>query len=172
MPQARVLLMTDHRNLGWGSSHRPHIGNHASVGKSQSRDRGLILPCFAAMLQVTMNRASFRQVLVLLLGIFVTLGMGLSVVQASTMNLKMANMASEMGISGDDNCRDCGNLGDAKGMVACVAPTCVSPVASLAVSTEGLNLTPGSVRHLHQGLTLFGVGSEPAPYPPRTSHIG
>jgi hypothetical protein len=113
-----------------------------------------------------------KQLLVLLLAVLVTAGMGLSVVQASTMNLMMVNMASEMSISGDDNCRDCGNLGDAKGTAACVAPTCVSPVASLAAPTESLDLTPGSDRHQHQDLTLFGAGSEPAPYPPRTSNIG
>lgn len=119
-----------------------------------------------------MNRASFRQVFVLLLGIFVTLGMGLSVVQASTMTHKMESMASEMSMPGGDNCNACGKLGDVKGMAACAASACVAPSASLAAPVEGLNMTPGSAHDQHQGLALFGTDSELAPYPPRTSHIG
>lgn len=147
-------------------------GTHAGVAKSQLRIQGLILPYIATKLCIAMNRASFRQVFVLLLGILITLGMGLSVVQASIMNLQMVNMASEMTMSGSDNCSACGKLGDAKGMAACVASTCVAPSASLAAPVEGLNMTPRSVHDQLQGLALIGTGSEPSPYPPRTSHIG
>lgn len=113
-----------------------------------------------------------KRLIVLLLAVFVTAGIGMSAVQASNMNLKMMNMAHDMSMSGSNNCHDCGNQGDAKGVAACVAPACVAPLASLATSTAEQNIGLKSVHHLQQDLALIGTGSEPSPYPPRTSHIG
>ena len=121
--------------------------------------------------EIVMHSLS-KRLLVLLLAVFVTAGMGLSAVQASTISLKMMNMAAEMSMPGSGNCPDCGSQGDAKGMATCVASACVAPMALLAASTEDLRATLKSVHHMHPDLALFGTGSEPAPYPPRTSNIG
>lgn len=121
--------------------------------------------------KVVMHRLG-KQLIVLFLAVFVTAGMGMSAVQASTMNLKMMNMALDMSMSGSNNCHDCGNQGDAKGVAACVAPACVAPLASLAASTADQNIELKSAHHPLQDLALIGTGSEPSPYPPRTSHIG
>ena len=124
------------------------------------------------MLRFAMKCASFRQVFVLLLGIFVTLGMGLFAVQANTMNIKMMDMAPGMGVSGVGSCDDCGSPGDSKGMAVCVTPGCVAPVAAHVPSMQALNITSEPAQHLHLDLALPGRDSGPDPYPPRTSNIG
>ncbi len=58
-----------------------------------------------------MNRWSLRQGFALLLAVFVTVGMGLSVVRANDMAVKMA-MMSDMGADGQDDCPNCLHLPD------------------------------------------------------------
>ena len=118
-----------------------------------------------------MHRLS-KQLIVLLLAVFVTAGMSLSVVQASNMNIKMMDMASSMGKSGGGNCNDCGSPGDSSGMAACAVSGCVTPLAIHAPSVELLGMVSTAVYHLHLDVALLGKGSSPDPYPPRTSHIG
>jgi hypothetical protein len=121
--------------------------------------------------RVVMHRLS-KQLIVLLLAVFVTVGMSLSVVQASNMSIKMMDMASSMGKSGGGSCNDCGGPGDTSSMAACAASGCVAPVAAHFPSVEVLDMASTAIHHLHLDVSLLGLDSRPDPYPPRTSHIG
>jgi hypothetical protein len=120
-----------------------------------------------------MVRPLIRQVFVLLLTVFVTVGLGLSAVQASTMNVKMMDMSgASMASSDGGSCHDCVKPGDSKGTVACVTTGCIAPAATHVPSLAVLNVTFMPVHYLHQDLALLGRESRPDPYPPRIRHIG
>lgn len=113
-----------------------------------------------------------KRLIVLLLAVFVTAGMGMSAVQASTMNLKMMDMASSIGKSGGGSCNDCGGPGDFSGMAACTMSGCVEPLAAPVPPVEALDVASAAILHLYLDAALLGKRSSPDPYPPRTSHIG
>ena len=126
---------------------------------------------------IVMNRWTRHRLFVLLLGVFVTLSMGLSNVAASTMNLKMpmtSEMASSMssGMSGDSGQKDCGGCGgtDSKAMV-CAA----GYVASVPTVLSQIDISSAKVTLLSfsaKALRLTSLTYPPDPYPPRTSEIG
>ena len=113
-----------------------------------------------------------KQLIVLLLAVFVTVGTSLSVVQASSMNIKMMDMASSMGKSGNGHCNDCGGPGDSNGMATCAASGCVAPLMVPTPSLEVLDMTSAKIYQMNMDVALLGMGSSPDPYPLRTSHIG
>jgi hypothetical protein len=117
-----------------------------------------------------MHRLS-KQLIVLLLAVFVTAGMSLSVVQASNMSIKMMGMASSMAKS-SGGCKDCGGPGESKGMATCAASGCVSPAAVNSSSQLVLDMASVTIYHSYPDLSLLGLDSRPEPYPPRTSNIG
>ena len=117
-----------------------------------------------------MHRLS-KQLIILLLAVFMTAGMSLSAVQASNMSIKMMDMASSMGNSGG-HCNDCGGPGDSNGMAACTASGCVAPLMAHDPSVEVRDMVSAAIYHLHLDVALLGMGSNPDPYPPRTSYIG
>ena len=119
-----------------------------------------------------MSHPLIRRIFVLLLAVFVTAGMGLSAVQASTMSVKMMEMGAGMAASGTGTCHDCGSPGGAKAMTACVASACAAPMVAHSPLGDAVDLTFVPVRHRFQSRTLLGRDSVPDPYPPRTSHIG
>ena len=119
-----------------------------------------------------MVRPLIRQIFVLFLTVFVTVGLGLSAVQDSTMNIKMMDMATGMASFGGGSCHDCGKPGDSKAMMACVTPGCFAPAAAHVPSAAVLNVTFTPIHYLHQDLALLGRESRPDPYPPRTADIG
>lgn len=138
---------------------------------SQSRTCpcGLYAKRFTPIIGVAMSRLLVRRIFVLLLAVFVTAGIGLSAVQASTMSFKMMDMAPGMGTSGSGSCDDCGGPGDPEGMAACVTAGSVAPVAAYLAFTD---LTSVVVHRLSQDVALLGRDSGPDPYPPRTKYIG
>ncbi len=119
-----------------------------------------------------------RQLFVLLLAVLVTVGMGLSVVQADTMHQTKMNMSSEMNKSADmtmsglGHCPTCPKTADGKSMPGCLASSCAALVAVLNSPVEQINLVFRSIQRFDQTLAPDGAGSEPARYPPRTIHIG
>lgn len=131
---------------------------------------------FAHMFANLMHR-----ILVLLLAVFLTASMELSVVQTSIIHAKMSGMDQSMGdqamsegmsMPGPAKCPDCDKSGLSKGMPGCIAPACTavaaipSPEGFLRVSRlESLRFGPA----LHPALN--GHESVPDPYPPRTSDI-
>lgn len=118
-----------------------------------------------------MARMLTRQILVLLLAVFVTAGMGLSAVQASNMSFKMMDMAPGMAASDSGNCDHCVSPGDSKGMAACVTAGCVAPAVADFPSVQALDVASVTVHYRHQDLALLGRDSGPDPYPPRTTNI-
>ena len=121
---------------------------------------------------------SIRHIFVLVIAVFVTAGMGLSVVQASTMQSSMTNMSSpmkmspELTMSGLSHCPACPHTADGKTLPGCLASACTALVAVLNSPIEQINLVFISIHHATQTLAPDGAGSEPARYPPRTTHIG
>lgn len=117
-----------------------------------------------------MTNWSVRQILAIVLAVFVTVGVSLSVVQASDMAIKMAT-TSDMGASGHGDCNGCGDndAGKAKPMVCTIACPVfaalpqVDPVAEISTPTKlALPKTP----------LLLGSIASLDPYPPRSINIG
>jgi hypothetical protein len=136
-----------------------------------------------------MTRSPLRQVFTLMLAIFVSLGMGLSVVQASSMTARMA-AATEMGAPGQGNCHACDGADMAKSKytdcpacdgadmaksksAACMA-ICAGTVACAPVSPVGLAavIQAETRASLPKTALLSGSSFPPDPYPPRSSDIG
>ena len=116
-----------------------------------------------------MSRWARHKILVLLLGVFVTLGMGLSAVQASTMAFKMP-MSSEMGSTGHGNCGGCGASGDDAKAMVCM-PACVAPVPALLPQADAKELAPSPVAFPLQEFLLTSRAYPPDPYPPRPNDL-
>ncbi|RUW67022.1 hypothetical protein EOA31_29805 [Mesorhizobium sp. M4B.F.Ca.ET.049.02.1.2] len=118
-----------------------------------------------------MKSWSVRQMLVLLLTVLVTMGLGSSVVQASGMATKMA-MASDMGASGHGDCGACpaGGKDGSKAMACSLACAPLIAMPSHGASAPSLRLTPAVFMVRHQ--LLHGLTSPPDPFPPRTTDIG
>ena len=116
-----------------------------------------------------MSHWTRHKILILLLGVFVTLGMGLSAVQANTMAFKMT-MTSEMGSSGHGDCGGCGNAGgDAKAMVC--MPGCIVSVPALLPRAGVAELSLSPVSFPPQNFLLTSRAYPPDPYPPRFSDL-
>lgn len=102
----------------------------------------------------------------LLLGLLVALGMGMSAVQASNMAMKMA-MPDHMAMSGTDTCGQCGDEpGGAKKMV-CEA-TCVAPAAATLPQFLAVTLDPASDYPVSRSARLSGLTASPDPSPPKS----
>ena len=116
---------------------------------------------------IVMKHWTQHKFFILLLGVFVTLSMGLSNVAANTMTLKMpmsSSMRSDMGIKSQKDCGDCGST-DSKAMVCaagCIAsvPVVLAQVTISTTKTILLSFAPLVVR-------LTSRNYPPDPYPPR-----
>lgn len=109
--------------------------------------------------------------IVVLLGVFLALGMSLSVVQAGGMAAKMA-LAAGMADSGTGTCSTCGGGGDDTGSVACTA-TCTAGHGPAVVSSGSLPVGhDASAAPFPQERSLRGRCSSPEPYPPRSFVLG
>ena len=115
-----------------------------------------------------MSRWTCHKIIVLLVGVFVTLGMGLSAVQANTMAFKMT-ITSGMASTGHGDCSGCGSGDNAKAMV-CV-PGCVASVPALLPQADAKAFTPSPVRYRLRELLLTSRVYPPDPYPPRFSDL-
>ena len=115
---------------------------------------------------------SVRQVLMLLLAVFVTTGMDLSAVRAGNMTAKMA-MTSDMDVSGHDRCQGClsGSGDDGMKAMACVA-VCVTPLLAVLPQTAPVLAAQKRVSFAARYPLLYGRASPPDPYPPRSTVIG
>jgi hypothetical protein len=119
-----------------------------------------------------MNTWSVRQLVAILLAVFVTVGMSFSAAQATDMSVKMA-MASDMGGSGHDGCQGCPAGGGDDGMKAMICtPTCIAPVLAILTQSEPVMPVHQPVSFVARYLLLHGRTSPPDPYPPRFIHIG
>lgn len=128
-----------------------------------------------------MSHWSSRQVLALLLGLFVGLSLSLSAVQASTMAAKMTSLSgmavslSEMGSPDHGGCNAYGAVGHDQGTTK-TAPChsfCVPSVFAVAIPATVSITAPMTVmdRIVTAGLVLAGNTNPPDPYPPRSTDL-
>jgi hypothetical protein len=118
-----------------------------------------------------MNRWSLRQGFALLLAVFVTVGMGLSVVRANDMAVKMA-MMSDMGADGQDDCANCLHFPDKAGAKATFcAAVCAEPAIAHQHEAPLRVVALVAAIHLANVAALHGRALPPDPHPPRTSDI-
>lgn len=119
-----------------------------------------------------MQSWSARQILVLLLAVFVTTGMALSAIQASEMTAKMA-VASDMGASGHDGCKSCPNGSGDNGVKAMTCgAVCVASVLAVLPQAAPVLAVPKPVAFVADCSHLHGRASSPDPYPPRSTDNG
>src|SRR5258708_30860683 len=111
-----------------------------------------------------MDRSRLRQIFAVMLGLFVALGMSASVVQATTMSVKMATAAG-MSAAGDGMCDDCN--GDGSGMKAtgCGAALCTASAIATLPQTVSLAGTDTHERSMSTPPLLVGWTSSPRPHP-------
>ena len=118
-----------------------------------------------------MKHRSVRQLVLVLLAVFVAAGMGLSVAQASGMTARMATM-SDMTMPDHGDCQGCPDQPGDGGMKAMACGSvCAAPViAPLPLATA---LPAGESLAFVAALDLFlnGRTLPPDPDPPRTSDI-
>lgn len=114
---------------------------------------------------------SVRQLVILLLAVFVAAGMGLSVAQASGMAARMATM-SDMAMPDHGDCQGCRDQPGDSGMKAlacgnlCAAPV-IAPLPLAAIVPAGEKAASVAAPDLF----LDGRSLPPDPAPPRTSDI-
>ena len=118
-----------------------------------------------------MNRWSLRQGFTLLLTVLVTVGMGLSVVRANDMAVKMA-MMSDMGSGGQGGCPNCLHLPEKDGAKATFCATvCAAPaIAQQHEAPPRVVALVATIRPAN-GAAVHGRALQPDPHPPRTSDI-
>ena len=113
-----------------------------------------------------MKRCSSRQIIALLLGVFLALGVSLSAVQASDMAFDMA-MSSDMECCGDCASEsDCDRNGGACLSVCTTTSPAVLPSAVTVKAAVALNMP------LLDYQSTYGQASSPDPDPPRPHDQG
>src|SRR5262249_36199853 len=114
-----VCISVSRNRLLWRRTPMRNINPNAGIGLFSTQ--------FDATPMSAMDRWSLRQGFALLLAVFVTVGMCLSVVRANDMAVKMA-MMSDMGADGQDDCANCLHLpGKAGAKATFCATVCAAP---------------------------------------------
>ena len=132
---------------------------------------GLFSTQFDATLSPAMNRWSLRQGFTLLLAVFVTVGMGLSVVLANDMAVKMA-MMSDMGADGQGDCPNCLHVPEKNGAKATFCATvCAEPAMAHQPEAPPRVVALITAVRVASVAALHGRALQPDPHPPRTSDI-
>jgi hypothetical protein len=116
---------------------------------------------------MTMTRWTFRQICVLMLGLFVALGMSLSAVQASNMAAGMMIMSGhQMSANGTADCAACKDVPGSAKLMQCDA-TCVAPAVATVPQSPALLIERRVDRPVSQSPTLSGWTASPNPHPPK-----
>lgn len=110
-----------------------------------------------------MRHRTARQIIVCLLGLLLSVGMGLSAVQANTMTVEYALDGAGDNPDGGD-CAGCGE--EAASSSACYS-VCASSVFSIAVSTASLSRVKSRILFVLGARSLRGAHTFPDPHPPR-----
>ena len=123
-----------------------------------------------------MTQSIRHKILVILLGLFVTLSMGLAAVHASAMAVDMAmadgmaNTSAAMGTTQKIPCNDClDGKSMTKGML-CASSTVVAVTVSQEASDFSDIAMTGVASQTHL-LPLRGRAYPPDPYPPKNSNL-
>lgn len=147
---------------------------HNTVTKSQKVAKSSQRLVFVKIWHIVigaMKNWSVRQIFVLMLAVFVTLGVGASVVQANDMAVKMAT-ESNVAVAGHGDCHGCdsGDAGKTKAMVCTVA--CVTPMTAIPQVGAVVEIFTPTKLDLPRTALLLGTMLPPDPYPPRSNDIG
>ncbi len=110
----------------------------------------------------SMKRRSSQQIVALLLGVFLALGMGLSAVQANDMA-----MCSDM-----DGCNDCGNRSDCDRNGGACLSVCTTPTPAVLNPAVNVPTAEASNFPLPDSQSTYGTASSPDPHPPRPHDQG
>lgn len=119
-----------------------------------------------------MKHRSSRQILALVLGAFLALGMSLSAVQAAENALQMATMADDADPSGPGNCDGCGGGDDGKGMATCAPVLNCSSMAAVLPVERGLAATHAAEVFVPVSSVAHSLIAPPDPHPPRSHDLG
>jgi hypothetical protein len=172
--------------------HRCHVGGYSMKGRfgpnilgadHHGPGIGLAKAAYCGQPERTMARLSPKHFLTMLLAVFVTVGVSVSVVQASTMAMKMTmgveagmTVASEtgmsmpgMGAANDSDCKAClKGTGDNGNPMHC-PPTCIAPVlAVLPPEFAAMTVIRAPLPSALPTPFLHGRSSLPDPFPPKS----
>ena len=117
-----------------------------------------------------MNRWTHKKILVLLIGVFVTLNMGLATVQANTMAFKMT-MTSDMENMGHSDCGGCVSSGDNAKTIVCM-PGCVASIPAVLPQAGVTQFSLSTVSFPLRNFRLTSRAYPPDPHPPKFSDLG
>lgn len=109
---------------------------------------------------------SFRQVYVLMFGLFVALGMSLSAVQASNMAAGMTMSGPQMAANDTADCNACKDVPGGAKLMQCDA-TCVAPAIATVPQSPALLIERAADSPVSQGPTLSSWTASPNPHPPK-----
>ena len=115
-----------------------------------------------------MKHWTIRRIAICLLGMLLSLGMGLSAVQAGGMTVKMA-VAGDMGASGGDGCTGCGD--DDAGKAATCLSVCSSPVFTMPAGSGIVSRMEPVASPLCDARPLRSIAFSPDPHPPRPDFV-
>ena len=115
-----------------------------------------------------MKHLTARQIVVCLLGLMLSLGMGLSAVQANNMTVDMA-LAGDMDGSGSGGCTGCG--GDDTAKSGSCFSICASSVFMMQAPTTTSSRIEPSAPFFPDTLPLRSTAFSPDPHPPRPTFL-
>jgi hypothetical protein len=120
---------------------------------------------------LAMANWSARQIFVLMLAVFVTLGLSFSVVEASGMVGKMT-MSTQMGAPGHGDCHGCsGDEGKGRTM-PCASSICTMSFLAILPQTAQVVFVGTSISSPGSHTLPHGISYPPDPYPPRLILLG
>ena len=116
---------------------------------------------------VVMRHWTARRITVCMLGLILSLGMGLSAVQANSMTVEMA-LAGDADVSNDGGCMGCGD--DTASSGSCYS-MCASSVFSMPPSTMLPSRIESKASFLPDTRSLRSTNISPDPHPPRSTFL-
>jgi hypothetical protein len=132
----------------------------------------LLLEDFSTMVAGVMTLLPVRRIFAVLLAVFVTLGLSLTIAQASNMPMKMY-MVSGMSQSGHGDFHDCDSGAADKTKAMICAAVCAASIFATLPQVEPMALVEiMTTLALPEDEFLIGSRSPPDPYPPRSVDIG
>lgn len=107
-----------------------------------------------------------------LIAIFALVSLGMTTVQASSMDVMMTSMSGGMEQSMPGKCGDCGKPDGSKDMIGCNTGGCVAPMLAFSPLIDAPALPSAAAFDTGPVLALSSNQFGPEPYPPRTIHMG
>lgn len=139
--------------------------NRGCVEKSHPPVNPVATPQRCSHISRAMKGRSSRQLVALVLGAFLALGMGVSALQAGEMAVKTA-AASDTDASGKGVCADCGGADEDVDVSPCL-PVCTAPAPAVLSSGATVQGAQASSAPIPESRSSTGWIFSPDPYPPK-----